>query len=331
LIRHLFVPGLLGPVSGLGRKDRPELPRLEALLARADRLVEPVGYAAGLFALFGMQTVVGADLPTAAVCFLADTGEAPAGFLLHADPLQLLPDRDRLLAFGLDGDPLDDDEIARLVAAFNAHYTDDGVRLYGSPAGRLYLHCDRAPSIRTAPLWSVIGRNLDLFLPDGADRRRWRGLLNETQMLCHALQLNREREARGRPALGGLWFSGGGSLPAAGQGPVGRLVGDCLLARGLLALSPGAGGDELIVEHAPGRALMRADANAWLRALEELEVRMADLLRGCAEFHLHPGNGTVYRWRARSAWRLWRRRRPLFECLGESTAVSGSPGGGDGL
>lgn len=302
-------------MPGLERDGWKALPHLERLLARADRLVEPVGYAPGLFALFGIETRSGADLATAAVCLLADTGEAPADYLLHADPIRLLPDRDCLLAFDLDDDPLDLDEIARLVEVFNAHFDDDGLRLYGSPTGRLYLGCDRVPSIRTQPLSEVIGRNLDRFLPEGPDRRRWRSLLNETQMLCHGLELNQEREARGRPTLGGLWFSGGGALPPEGEGPVGRVMGDCLLARGLLALRTGVGGDELIIEHGPGRAVTRADPGAWLQALGEIEDRLPTLLRGCEALHVHPGNGTVYRWYARSAWRLWRRRRPLHERL----------------
>ena len=331
MIRHLFVPGLLGPMPGLERGDQLALPRLEILLARADRLVEPVGYAGGLFALFGVETPAGADLPTAAVCFLADTGEAPAGFLLHADPLQLLPDLDRLLAFDLEDDPLDADEIAGLVEAFNAHFKEDGVCLYGSPAGRIYMHCDRTPSIETHPLSTVLGRSLDLFLPDGEDRRWWRGLLNEIQMLCHAQQFNREREAGGRPMLGGLWLSGGGSLPPEGQGPVARVDGDCVLSRGLLALRKAVGGDELIVEHAPGRAVMRADPGAWLQALAKLEDRMAGLLRDCEELHVHPGNGTVHRWYARCAWRFWRRRRPLFECLDGNPQLLPDPDGNKGV
>jgi hypothetical protein len=321
LIRHLFVPGLLGPMAGLEREDRIALPHLDILLTRADRVVEPVGYAGGLFALFGVEIPAGADLPTAAVCFLADTGEAPAGFLLHADPLQLLPDRDRVLAFELGDDPLAGEEVAALVEAFNAHFKDDGVCLFGSPAGRIYMYCDRTPSIHTHPLSTVIGRSLDPLLPDGEDRRWWHGLLNEIQMLCHALEFNREREARGRPVLGGLWFSGGGSLPPEGRGPVARLVGDCALSRGLLALRAGVGGDELIVEHAPGRAVMRADPDAWLQALAGLEDRMAGLLRDCEALHVHPGNGTVYRWYARSAWRLWRRKRSLFERLDANPEV----------
>lgn len=331
MIRHLFVPGLLGPMPGLEREHRRALPRLEMLLARADRLVEPVGYAGGLFALFGIETPAGADLPTAPVCFLADAGEAPGGFLLHADPLQLLPDRDRLLAFDLDDDPLVGDEIAQLVDAFNTHFSEDGVRLCGSPPGRVYLHCDRSPLIQTHPLSAVVGRDLDRFLPDGEDRRWWRGLLNETQMLCHSLDLNLQRETGGRPALGGLWFSGGGRLPSGGQVPLTRLVGDCALSRGLFALHTGVGGDELIVEHAPGRAVMRGDPGAWLQALVELETRMAGLQRDCEELYLHPGNGTVYRWRARWARRWWRGKRSLFDCLDANPEAPGGRRGDKGL
>ena len=52
-----------------------------------------------------------------------------------------------------------------------------------------------------------------------------------------------------------------------------------------------------------------------------LEDRMIGLLQDCEALHLHPGNGTVYCWRARSAWRLWRRKRPLFDCLDTNPEV----------
>ena len=328
MIRHLFVPGLLGPMPGLGRDNRPLLPHLETLLARAHRLVGPVGYAHGLFSAFGVETSADADLPTAAVCFLADTGEVPAGFLMHADPLHLLPDRDRLLAFDLGDDALDADEISRLVEVFNVHFRGEGVCLHGSSSGHLYLHCDRVPSIRTHPLSAVIGRSPDLFLPHGEDRHRWLGLLNEAQMLCYALELNNEREAQGRPTLGGLWFSGGGALPPTGEGRVGRLVGDDLLPRGLHALCAGGGGDEVVVERAPYRAVLHADPGAWSQALAELEGRMPDLLGGCEELHVYPGNGTVYRWTAHASRRFWRRKRSLFECLDVNSTT---PGGDKGV
>lgn len=316
LIRHLFVPGLLGPMPGLERKHVPALPHLQNLLVRSDRLTEPVGYANSLFTLFGIDAPSAGDLPTAAVGFLADTGEAPAGFLLHADPLHLIPDRDHVLAFDLDQDPLNDTEIAELVAVFNSHYGDDGLRLSGSSSGRIYLHCDRpAGSIQTHSLSAVIGRNLDPFLPHGEERRWWHGLINETQMLCHSLQLNAEREARGRPTLGGLWFSGGGRLPPRAAGAVTRMSGDCHLARGLLALHAGDGADEMFIEHALDKAVQRADPDAWLRTIAAIEDRLVGLSADSEELHVHPCNGSAYRWNNRLARRWWRRKRPLFDYL----------------
>lgn len=327
MIRHLFVPGLFGPVPTHEHLQWPALPRLETLLARADREIEPVGYAAGLLQLFGITAQPGTDLPTAAVAYLGDTGERPAGFVLHADPLQLLPDRDRLLVFALDDDPLDADEIASLAAAFNAHFGADGVRLQGTPSGSIFLHCETAPSLRTHPLPEILGRNLDPFLPEGADQRRWHGLLNETQMLCHTLDFNREREARGHRVLGGLWFSGGGMLPEATRAPVCRVVGDCILARGVTALGGTAGEDELVVECALETAARRADAAAWLRALAGLEGRLARL-QDCASLYLHAGDGSVFHWHARSARRWWRRRRPLASYIEQdrSTVTRGLRG-----
>lgn len=303
-------------MAGL-RPDRwQSLPHVERLLARADRRPEPVGYAAGLLALFGIEPSEGADLPTAALCFLADTGERPGGFVLHADPLELVPDRDCLRAFSLDADRPDSGELAELVGAFNAHFGDDGIRLLCSDSGRLYLYCDRTPSIETTPLPVVVGRDLDPFLPTGAEGEQWRALLNETQMLCHSLPSNQAREATGRRTVGGLWFSGGGGIPPMGPAPVARLVGDDDLARGLLMLGELVGGDdELIVDTAPGRAVQHVDAEAWVGALADLEGRMPHLMRDCDALHLHPGNGTVYTWHARAARRFWRRQRPLVARL----------------
>ena len=47
-------------------------------------------------------------------------------------------------------------------------------------------------------------------MPSGPEQRRWRGLLNETQMLCHTLACNQTRESEGRLTVGGLWFRRGG-------------------------------------------------------------------------------------------------------------------------
>ena len=131
----------------------------------------------------------------------------------------------------------------------------------------------------------------DRFLPGGEDQRRWRGLLNETQMLCHSLGTQPQTRVQGGPH----WVACGSVAedPAAGEAGPAHPAGWRLLSRGLLALCPGVGGDELIVERAPARAVMRADPSAWLRALAELEQRLTGLLEDCEALYVHPEKDLV--------------------------------------
>jgi hypothetical protein len=311
VIRHLVVPGLFWPLPESDQPGRLPLPRLERLLARADQRAEPAGLAPVLFDLFGYAVPDDADLPSAAVSLFGETGDAPDGFILHADPLQLIPDRDCLRAFALDAAPLDAEESAELLEAFNGHFGGDGTTLFSTDRGHLYLCCEADPRIRTHPLDAVLGRNLDPFLPEGEGKRQWRGLLNEVQMLCHGLAFNERREALGHAPLGGLWFSGGGVLPLARSAPIGHLVGDDRLARGLVRLSEQPGGDELVVDDAPGQAVLRADGEGWRAGVSEIEDRLPDLMATGEALHVHPCDGRVFIWEPRHDWRIWRRRRSL--------------------
>jgi hypothetical protein len=311
LERHLFAPGLLGPLPQQGVEPGWSLPGLETVLARADRLDEAAGFERALFELFGVACPDDADLPTASLCYLADFGSPPNAYVLHADPVELIPDRDSLIAFGFDRDPLDEVERAALVDTFNEHFGDDGLSLTAADSGRFYLQCDKAPSLRTHPLHAVLGRIIDPYLPDGADALRWRGLANEVQMLCFAHDVNRQREVQGRSMLAGFWFSGGGSLPGAGTSRFGRVRGEHPLTQGLAQHSESTGDDELWVEFAPWRALLRADLEAWWDAVGEVDTRLArDMVDG-VDLYLHAGNGRVFRWRSSFARRWWRRRRSL--------------------
>lgn len=312
MIRHLVVPGLFWPLPEGDRPGRLPLPQLERLLARADQRAGPAGLAPVLFGLFGHELPDDADLPSAAVSLFGETGDATDGFTLHADPLQLIPDRDCLRAFALDAVPLDAEERAELLAAFNGHFGADGMHLFSTDRGHLYLRCASDPQIRTHPLDAVLGRNLDPFLPEGAGKRHWRGLLNEVQMLCHGLAFNGRREALGHPPLGGLWFSGGGVLPVARPAPIGHLVGDNRLARGLVRLSQRPGGDELVIDEVPGQAMLRADRECWRAGVTEIEDRLPDLMAACEALHVHPCDGRVFIREPRHDWRIWRRPRPLY-------------------
>lgn len=315
-VLHLVVPGLLGPLPGrvddAPWRQGPAPVRLETCLARADRDAVPLDAEALLFRLFGLDVPADADLPSAALACLADSGQPPAGVVYHATPVHLRPDQDRLLLFDAPSADLDEAEAAAFVQAFNAHFAADGWRLSAPVAGRWYLHVDTLPALRTHPLGEAIGRNIDLFLPEGPDARAWRQRLNEVQMLFHGLAVNQQRQARGCLPVSGLWLHGGGALPPAPPVSL-QLAGEVTpLLRGLQLHARGEPAGRLHWLDDARRALWDADPAAWWRAVQRLEAALAGLH---GPWRLYPGDGHGYDWRPAMRWRLWRRRRPLAQRL----------------
>lgn len=312
MIRHLLAPGLLGPApAGLETVDLPRLPAIERLFARADRTSGPDDLTAAVFSLFGIPVPDDGGYPTAALCYRADTGDEPRGWVMHADPVHLRPDQDRLLLFDARALGITAEEAQALVEAFNRHFADEGFELVAPRAERWYLLSDRAPAIGTQPLQRVVGRSVDAFLPVGPDQRRWRRILNETQMLFHGLTANEARESHGLPGISGLWFSGAGRLPARGQTRIGSIDGDDALVGAAAAWAESTGGDQLRLEMRPMRALLDADAEAWLAALRDFDAGLEDWLRTGDSHRLHLCNGISLHWRRTFRRRLWRRRKPF--------------------
>ncbi len=315
---RLLVPGLLGPFPRRAEfSERPRLPALELLIARSDRRPGPTSYAEALFEHFG---ITGRQpLPTASVCHLADShGQAESRYLLHADPIHLRPDQDRLLAFDFDREALAPGTAGPFVEAFNHHFADSGMELLAPHPTRWYLALTSEPRVRCHPLADILGRNIDPFLPNGADGMQWRGLLNEVQMLFHSLPANHERESRGLLPISGLWFSGGGYLPgevAAKVAPAalraidGTRKVDCPLAAGLARLAPSGAIEPLRIEHAAGRAALDANPGAWAEALKALDAQLPILMR--AALRLDSCDGFSLHWSPGMRRRIWRRLRSV--------------------
>ncbi len=300
----------------------PRLPALQRLLARADREPGPASYPHALFELFGVP--VDGPLPTAAACYYADSqGHAESRYLLHADPIYLRPDQDRLLGFDFHHQPLSMQEAQAFGEAFNQHFADEGLKLLVPHPTRWYLAVEQAPRVDFHPLSAIIGRNVDRFLPEGEEAARWRAWMNEIQMLFHSLPANMEREASGRLPVCGLWFSGGGYMPwkvsrgftevklpslLTADPEAGRAEVDPL-QQGLASLADGTGEDYLYVEQALGRAVVDGDPTAWRQALIRLDQRLQGLMG--TEFWLYTCDGQAWHWRPHMRWRWWRRAKPI--------------------
>ena len=95
-----------------------------------------------------------------------------------------------------------------------------------------------APTPTLAAPEQALGEDLYQHLPDGADGRRWRVLLNEVQVLLHQHPRNAERRTRGLPPVNSLWLWGGGTLPSLVRTPLRGVISDDVLL-GALATRAG--------------------------------------------------------------------------------------------
>lgn len=316
---HYVVPGLFGPfpqresVSGAGR-----FPAVEMLLARADVDGAPFGLSATLFELFSaFPPTSRANLPTAPYGYLADSKQIPEGYLMHADPVFLRPDQDRLLLFDTERVGLTLEDAVHYANAFNAHFKSDGLTLLTPAANRWYLHWARAPEATTKPLSDVIGRNIDLFLPEGEEGPYLRQVMNETQMLFHALGVSHQRESEGKVPVSGLWFSGGGLLNERGRHGFAELDADNdPVCEGLWQYSEQVEGhDRLCVNKSLLRAVVDADISEWCSALSLFDQTLENSVNSNETIYLYACDGSVYRWNPKMVHKFWRRRKPMLKYL----------------
>lgn len=314
---NVYLPDLAtARLSAVGGRD--EL--LEKILARADTRTV-AGAPAVLAEFFGLAPQAVAVAPLAR---LADTGARDAGFWWRADPVHLVADRDQLVMAPQALLELSAEEAAALVQAFNRRYADEGWTLEAPNTRRWYL---RAPSEWPCRSWdpaALAGQPVMEYLPQGAEGRKLRQLMNEVQMLFHEHPVNRVRATSGRPAVNSLWIWGGGRLPAPSARAPARIISNLPLVQGLArlagrgcegwpaaALTPPTAGETLV-------ALSFAEFDGDSRRLAaELLAPLWRCLRAgrCAALGFYPGGERFYLLTAGGARRFWRRRRPLAELL----------------
>ncbi len=338
----LLAPGLTatGWPRSAGLLEGLELGALEVLLARADR-VEGGGQGrdAALRSAFGLDASptadADADFPVAALTLLNDTGARQPGYWLRADPVHIEAGRDRLTMTGGGGLDIRADEAGALCARINAHLAGEGVQLIAPVPSRWYFRWPAPPEVCFDPLPEVIGGDLFPHMPGGVAGRRWRGLLNEIQMLCHDSPVNQARRAEGRVEISGVWIWGGGELAAAPVCAQGAVWSDDPLARGL-ALHAGievaalpadaadwlrraGGGAHLVLLDGLEEAQRLGALELWRERLQAIArdwiAPLAAALRGgeLDELVICAADGAGYHVTRAALRRWWRRRRPMTD------------------
>lgn len=195
-------------------------PLIEALVRRREPRALDVASPQG-------ELVTGRPLPAAPLTRRLDRPDDARGVWLRADPVGLVPD---LAAVWLRTE--ERFESGRWSAELAELLGQEGLQLDLTEGGRGYVRLEAEPECRFAPPWTLAGSSLEHCLPEGPDARRWRRLLNETQVTLHQL---RQRSEDADAVPGSLWFWGGGRLPdAAAISPrVCRIVADDPLLVGL--------------------------------------------------------------------------------------------------
>ncbi|MDW2981809.1 MAG: phosphoglycerate mutase [Rhodanobacter sp.] len=279
---------------------------LRQWLPRADRLPDGgVGYLGGLGEHFrGIAALV----PAAAITreFLA--GDAGDDSWLSADPAWVQPDMNgvRLLACGRM--ELGMDEAQALAAPLRPVFDEAGMQLEISTPDHWHL---RLPADTPLPEFAApeqaLGEDLAQHLPQGAQGRRWRVLLNDIQVLLHQHPLNAQRQARGQSPVNSLWLWGGGCLPPPVASELAGVVSDDLLLR---ALAARAG---IAQQLRTAEAIATSEAG-WLIDLQdlpahELASRWWPLLQPVLERRvvvLHFASGERWLHKPGHRWRFWR-------------------------
>jgi hypothetical protein len=329
----LLVPGLLGFSAG----DPQSPPQaLQRLLARAELLPEPAAHGPEevVFRYFAATPPdPDSDLPVAAVTRLLDLAVVDNGWWLRADPVHLIPDRDRLVLADASRLDITQEEANQLIGEIAEIYKPDGWLFKAPRPGRWYIKPPHTPRIRTTPLADVIGRDIHPSLPTGPDGKIWHAMLNEVQILLHTAKANEDRERAGKLPINSLWFWGGGRLPNIGAHSFTAVwsAEPVTLALSRLSQTPshdlprdfddwqqqaGDGVHLVAIDTAYLPALYRDFAD-WRQVLEKLERTwfepLLPALKSGAidELRLVNENGKTYWVTRKHARRWWRRRRPL--------------------
>lgn len=278
---------------------------LRAWLARADRL--PAGGSGYLGGLGDHFPGVDATVPAAAITRQFLAGDAGDDLWLSADPAWVQPDMNgvRLLACGQM--QLDMDAAQAFAEVLRPVFDEAGMQLEISTPDRWHL---RLPPDTSLPDFAApeqaLGEDLAQHVPQGAQGRRWRVLLNDIQVLLHQHPLNAQRQAHGWAPINSLWLWGGGRLPTLSS-QLSGVVSDDLLLRALAAragVSLQARTPETVTA-APANWLVdlqdlpaNAIATTWWPTLQSVLSQRA--------VRLHFASGERWQRKPWHRWRFWR-------------------------
>jgi hypothetical protein len=210
----ILYPGLLGPDVPLEELPQSEwpashsLPNLALLLNRAQVQADTKqSFEHQLLSALGYVITADGEVPIARLRQGEGLlGDKPAWCL---DPAYVQIDREIAYLAAMDELALTQSEAHQLITDINHHFADVLHIRYHSPQQWL-VHTDLQLATRTPS--EALLQDLSRMLPTGPDAQRWRGIVNEIQMLLHSHPLNEARQLAGKLPVNSVWLWGGGNI-----------------------------------------------------------------------------------------------------------------------
>jgi hypothetical protein len=266
---------------------------------------------------FGIKKQI--DWPLAPLALMGEGAQQKAGYWFLVHPVHFVLQRD-FFTLG-DALTLTADEKELLVADFNQHFSQDGLRFLISNSDEfLYLHVNDDVDVATYLLSEAMGRDVGKHMPLGKQGMKFQALMNELQMLLHDHPINQAREQKGLLAMNSLWLSGGGSFKEINQQvpkPAFQFFAIDALSAGLAKWS-GVPCQKLSTDYASliweGDAVLVVAGNRDLERdwfaplLQSLKKKELNTVR--CHFDLHGMTFTLHL-KPLDIWKLWRKISPI--------------------
>ncbi len=99
-----------------------------------------------------------------------------------------------------------------ILEAVRPYFLEDGISLHFDAPTRWFAQSTLFDGLATASLDRVVGRNVNAWMPEGAQAAPLRRLQNEMQMLLYTHPVNDSRQTDGLLPVNSFWVSKAGSL-----------------------------------------------------------------------------------------------------------------------
>lgn len=129
--------------------------------------------------------------------------------VLYAEPISIEVKSDHIVAFPVSIESSASSRLNVILEKFNQHFLPDGLLFKCLSSGRIVCLSSIHMIPKMIPAYSVYGRDIKHFLPEGESAKFWLRVFNEVQMFLHEY-INEDERVFNKKLLNGFWFWGNG-------------------------------------------------------------------------------------------------------------------------